>query len=43
MQRSTFFVCEIVAFIVRDKVHDCALRERRWLVKNETSLFDSRS
>lgn len=43
MQRATFFVPEIVAFIVMDKLHYCAFRQGGWLVKNETPILDARS
>lgn len=43
MQSATFFVREIVVFIVGDKLHDCAFRQRSWLVKDETPFLDARS
>jgi len=41
MKAPAFLVAEIVAFVVGDEIHDRAVRQRRGLVENQTSVLDA--
>ena len=43
MQSQAFFFSEIVIFIVRDKIDDRAVGQRRGLVEHEPAFFDASS
>jgi hypothetical protein len=43
MQRAALVVSKVVAFIVNDELHDCALRQCRWLIENKTPFLYTRS
>jgi hypothetical protein len=43
MQRAPLFAREIIAFIVGDKLHNGAIRQRGRHVKNETPFHNPRS
>src|SRR5262245_62898877 len=41
MKAPAFLVAEIVAFVVGDEIHNCAVRQRRRFVENQTSFLDA--